>query len=131
MPFVVSGARVLRPERRYSSRERTSIQHFCTGWRSQNPTLSPIVALEGRGTGDRCRIGVKCQAGGVQATSVSDDIERFVRKHRPHGQLVGDATEPTLSGYQVTITCPCGVVFMRWVTAGEAAVDLAAPARRN
>jgi hypothetical protein len=62
---------------------------------------------------------------------VVDSTEDFVRLHRAHGQLVGDATEPTLTGYRVTITCPCGVTFVRHVTAGEAAVDLAALTRRN
>jgi hypothetical protein len=63
--------------------------------------------------------------------SITEDIEDFLRLHRAHGQLVGDATEPTLTGYRVTITCPCGVTFIRHVTAGEAVVDLAALARRN
>ncbi len=63
--------------------------------------------------------------------SITEDVEDFIRLHREHGQLVGDATEPTLTGYRVTITCPCGVVFVRLVTAGEAVVDLAALARRN
>jgi hypothetical protein len=63
--------------------------------------------------------------------SITDDIRDFIGLHREHGQLVGDATEPTLTGYRVTITCPCGVVFVRHVTAGEALVDLSALARRN
>jgi hypothetical protein len=44
---------------------------------------------------------------------------------------VGDATEPIPNGYGVRITCPCGVVFIRWVTPTEAAIDLAALARLN
>jgi hypothetical protein len=63
--------------------------------------------------------------------SISEDVEDFIRRHREHGQLVGDATEPTLTGYRVTITCPCGEVFVRQVSAGEAAVDLAVLAQRN
>jgi hypothetical protein len=63
--------------------------------------------------------------------SITDDIEDFIRLHREHGQLTGDATEPTLTGYRVAIACPCGVTFVRHVTAGEAVVDLAALARRN
>jgi hypothetical protein len=63
--------------------------------------------------------------------TITDDIEEFIRLHREHGRLVSGATEPTLTGYRVTITCPCGVVFIRHVTAGEAAIDLAALARRN
>ena len=63
--------------------------------------------------------------------SITDDVEEFIRLHRAHGQLVGDATEPTLTGYRVTIVCPCGVTFVRHVSAGEAAIDLAMLARRN
>lgn len=29
--------------------------------------------------------------------TVLEDLEEFVRLHREHGQLVGDATEPTRS----------------------------------
>jgi hypothetical protein len=50
---------------------------------------------------------------------------------RGDGQLVGDATEPLSNGYQLTITCPCGVMFVRWVTPEDAAIDLAALARLN
>lgn len=63
--------------------------------------------------------------------SITDDIRDFIGLHREHGQLVGDATEPTLTGYRVTITCPCGVTLIRHVRAGEAMVDLAVLARRN
>jgi hypothetical protein len=30
--------------------------------------------------------------------TIIEDVEDFVRLHRAHGQLVGDATEPTLTG---------------------------------
>jgi hypothetical protein len=63
--------------------------------------------------------------------TISDEIEAFIRQHRRDGQLVGDATEPLPIGYQLTITCPCGVMFVRWVTPEDAAIDLAAPARLN
>jgi hypothetical protein len=52
------------------------------------------------------------------------DLTAFVRDHRHHGQLVGDASEPGRSGYLVTVACPCGVVFERWVTELDAAEDL-------
>src|SRR5438445_12179218 len=42
------------------------------------------------------------------------DLEDFVRNHRPHGTLTGDATEPAWNGYLLTVACPCGVVFGRW-----------------
>jgi hypothetical protein len=50
-------------------------------------------------------------------------IEEFVRDHRPHGALTGDATVPAWNGYLLTVSCPCGVVFARWVTPQDAAVD--------
>ena len=48
------------------------------------------------------------------------DLEDFIHDHRPHGPLTGDATEPAWNGYLVTVACPCGVVFERWVTLGDA-----------
>ena len=59
------------------------------------------------------------------------DLREFVATHRPHGPLTGDATEPAWNGYMVTVACPCGVVFQRWVTPGEATVDLAGWAKWN
>jgi len=38
--------------------------------------------------------------------------------------LTGDATEPVWNGYRLTVTCPCGVIFERWATPQDAAVDL-------
>jgi len=52
------------------------------------------------------------------------DLEEFVSDHRPHGTLTGDATDPAWNGYLLTVACPCGVVFQRWVTPQDAAVDL-------
>jgi hypothetical protein len=42
------------------------------------------------------------------------ELEEFVRDHRPHGGMTGDATAP--NGYRLTVACACGVVFERWVT---------------
>ena len=50
------------------------------------------------------------------------DLEEFVRDHRPHGTLTGDATEPARNGYLLTVACPCGVVFEGWVTPSAAVV---------
>jgi hypothetical protein len=61
----------------------------------------------------------------------TDDVEVFILEHRDHGQLMGDAADPTPNGYEVTITCPCSVVFDRWETSTEATMDLAALARLN
>ena len=63
--------------------------------------------------------------------TITEDVKEFIRLHREHGELVGDTTEPTLTGNRVTIECPCGVTFVRHVTAGEATIDLAMLARRN
>ncbi len=52
------------------------------------------------------------------------DLEEFIHDHRPHGPLSGDATEPAWNGYLLTVACPCGVTFARWVTPKDAAVDL-------
>ncbi len=52
------------------------------------------------------------------------DLEEFIHDHRPHGTLTGDATEPTWNGYLLSVTCPCGVVFERWVTPHDGAVEL-------
>ena len=41
--------------------------------------------------------------------TITDEIEAFIREHRDHGQVMGDATEPLPNGYQVTVACPCGV----------------------
>jgi hypothetical protein len=67
----------------------------------------------------------------AETVSITAEIETFVVNHRAHGHLTGDATEPRLNGYQVTITCPCGVVFIRWVSPSEATIDLTALGRLN
>jgi hypothetical protein len=52
--------------------------------------------------------------------SLLADLEQFVSDHRPHGGMTGDATTPAWNGYLLTVTCPCGVVFERWVTPEDA-----------
>jgi len=56
------------------------------------------------------------------------DLEEFVRDH---GTLTADAAEPTWNGYLLTVACPCGVVFKRWVTPEDADADLVRLARLN
>ncbi len=51
------------------------------------------------------RVDVSDGAAKTGATSITEDTEDFVRLHREHGQLVGDATDPVLTGYRVTIEC--------------------------
>jgi hypothetical protein len=52
---------------------------------------------------------------------VSADLADFIADHRPHGPLTANATEPAWNGYRLTVACPCGVTFERWVTPLEAA----------
>ena len=56
--------------------------------------------------------------------SLLTDLRDFVARHRAHGQLSADATEPQPDGYMLTVQCPCGVDFLRWITPGEAAREL-------
>ena len=55
----------------------------------------------------------------------------FVHDHRPHSPLTVDATEPAWNGYLLTVACPCGVVFGRWVTPRDAEMDLVKAASLN
>ena len=59
------------------------------------------------------------------------DLADFIADHRPHGPLTADATEPAWNGYLLTVACPCGVVFERWVTHEDADADLLGIARPN
>jgi hypothetical protein len=59
------------------------------------------------------------------------DLQELVADHRPHGHLTADATEPAWNGYLLTVACPCGVVFGRWVTPEQADADFPALARLN
>lgn len=57
------------------------------------------------------------------------DLEESVGFHRAHGELHADASEPAPNGYRLTVACPCGVTFQRWITPQDAAIDLALLAR--
>ncbi len=59
------------------------------------------------------------------------DLEDFVRNHRPHGRMTGDASIPAWNGFLLTVECPCGVVFERWVTPLDAELDLLHAASLN
>jgi hypothetical protein len=52
------------------------------------------------------------------------DLADFVTRHRPCGRLTGDATEPEPEGYMLNVGCCCGVMFLRWVTAEQAADEV-------
>jgi hypothetical protein len=45
------------------------------------------------------------------------ELAEFVTRHRPCGQLTGDATEPAANGYMVTVA-GCRAVTLRrtWIT---------------
>jgi hypothetical protein len=60
----------------------------------------------------------------VNPVNLFADLEEFVHDHRPHGPLTADASAPAWNGYQLTVACPCGVVFQRWVTPEDAELDL-------
>jgi hypothetical protein len=59
------------------------------------------------------------------------ELEGFFRDHCSHGSVAADATEPAWNGYLLTVACPCGVVFGRWVTPEDAGTDLIGIARLN
>jgi len=59
------------------------------------------------------------------------DLEEFIAEHDRHGTLTGDTTEPGSNGYLLTVVCPCGVTFERWVTPDAAELDLLRLARLN
>jgi hypothetical protein len=65
-----------------------------------------------------------CEAARRPTLSLLTDLRDFVTRHCAHGQLTADATQADASGYLLTVRCPCGVEFMRWVTPDEAARDL-------
>jgi hypothetical protein len=59
------------------------------------------------------------------------DVQQFARQHAACGGLTPNAqTRPgTAGGYLLTITCACGAVHDRWVTAEEASQPLPRPPR--
>jgi len=59
------------------------------------------------------------------------DLQEFIGDHRPHGTMTVEATEPGPNGYLITIACPCGVLFGRWVTSLDAESDLISWAKAN
>ena len=59
------------------------------------------------------------------------DLTDFLHSHHPHGLPTADATTPAWNGYQLTVACPCGVVFERWITPWDAELDLLRAASLN
>ena len=54
-----------------------------------------------------------------EVVSRSWPISRTSNEHRPHGAMTGGAPEPAWNGHLLTVACPCGVIFERWVTPEE------------
>jgi len=81
--------------------------------------------------GAECGVGCAEQNSEHAGTMTAPaDLEEFVTDHRPHGPLTADATEPEWSGYLLTVDCPCGVTFERWVAPEDAELDLLQSAGR-
>ena len=59
------------------------------------------------------------------------DLSEFIRDRGRTSLLTADATEPAWNGYLLTVACPCGVVFQRWVTSEDADRDLIAWTQRE
>ncbi len=58
--------------------------------------------------------------------SLYADLEEFVQAHRPHGEMIWQATPPTPQGYEVKVACSFGVIFEQWALPQDAAEDLLA-----
>ena len=63
--------------------------------------------------------------------TITADLDDFAAGHRSHGSLVADTGALRPNGYRLTVSCPCGVTFERWITPEEAARDLAILSRLN
>jgi hypothetical protein len=48
--------------------------------------------------------------------TIPAELEYFTVGHRPHGALIAETGELTPNGYRLTVACPCGVTFQRWIT---------------
>jgi hypothetical protein len=51
-------------------------------------------------------------------------LTNFVMRHLSCGQLTAETTAPEANGYMLSVTCPCGITLMRWVTPAEAAREV-------
>jgi hypothetical protein len=66
-----------------------------------------------------------------EVSALLPDLTSFLHDHQPHGPLTADATKPARNGYLLTVACPCGVTFARWITPQDAELDRAAGASLN
>jgi hypothetical protein len=53
-------------------------------------------------------------------TTIAADLEAFTVSHRSHGSLIAETGGLTPNGYRLTVACPCGIKFERWITSQEA-----------
>jgi len=63
--------------------------------------------------------------------SLLADLEEFIQYHRRYGVPTGQASPSAWNGYLLTVACPSGVVFRRWVTSLDAEMDVISWARSN
>ena len=80
---------------------------------------------------DRVQAGARAAERDPARMTLLADLEEFVCDHRPHGRMTGDATTAAWNGYLLTVMCPSGVVFKRWVTPPAADEDLVRLASLN
>jgi hypothetical protein len=59
------------------------------------------------------------------------ELQDFVTGHRSHGPLTPDTSPLTPNSYRLTVACPCGITFERWITPEKAARDLVMLTRLN
>ena len=52
------------------------------------------------------------------------DLADFVTEHRACGMMTAEAGDVSENGYLLSVACPCGVTFWRWITPAQAAADL-------
>lgn len=56
--------------------------------------------------------------------TLADELDYFLARHRAHGGLAPTVGEQTPNGYRLTIACPFGVTFERWMKPQDALEDL-------
>jgi hypothetical protein len=62
---------------------------------------------------------------------ITADLEDFTGSPPLSRALIADTGALTPNGCRLTVACPCGVTFERWITPRGAADDLVVLARLN
>jgi hypothetical protein len=57
--------------------------------------------------------------------------QQEIRSTGRMGSFTRMQASPAPNGYRLTVACPCGVTFHRWITPQDAAIDMALLARWN